>query len=158
MTAEEIAQRLVALMPARAKAAIIGASSEWRTSGVIASATGSSGAQVAQYAKDAPFHEKQWAGNCYIWRLNELGLAVRSILQQQEGRPVKPSTSGPEPMPANPSQTVTEGLLPTERCPTCDDTGDVHRIDGEWLGICDCPAGKVLQDQIDRARAAQGEG
>ncbi|GAA3266085.1 hypothetical protein GCM10020258_34560 [Sphingomonas yabuuchiae] len=28
------------------------------------------------------------------------------------------------------------------RCPDCDDTGDVHRIDGEWLGTCHCPAGK----------------
>ncbi|HKF95126.1 MAG TPA: hypothetical protein VKB96_11120 [Gammaproteobacteria bacterium] len=24
------------------------------------------------------------------------------------------------------------------RCPHCDDTGDVHRADGEWLGECDC--------------------
>jgi len=28
------------------------------------------------------------------------------------------------------------------RCDKCDDTGDVHRIDGEWLGRCDCPAGR----------------
>jgi len=28
----------------------------------------------------------------------------------------------------------------TERCPHCDDTGDVHRADGEWLGECDCSA------------------
>lgn len=27
------------------------------------------------------------------------------------------------------------------RCPGCDGTGDVHRIDGEWLGTCHCPAG-----------------
>jgi len=26
------------------------------------------------------------------------------------------------------------------RCPNCDGTGDVHRIDGEWLGECDCGA------------------
>lgn len=25
-----------------------------------------------------------------------------------------------------------------ERCPYCDDTGDVHRTDGEWLGTCTC--------------------
>ena len=25
------------------------------------------------------------------------------------------------------------------RCPYCDGTGDVHRADGEWLGVCeDC--------------------
>lgn len=28
-----------------------------------------------------------------------------------------------------------------ERCSYCDDTGDVHRPDGEWLGTCGCPAG-----------------
>lgn len=36
------------------------------------------------------------------------------------------------------------------RCPHCDDTGDVHRADGEWLGRCTClagaapPAGRTL--------------
>ncbi len=29
---------------------------------------------------------------------------------------------------------------PVEPCPTCDGTGDVHRADGEWLGVCDCGA------------------
>lgn len=29
----------------------------------------------------------------------------------------------------------------TGRCPHCDGTGDVHRADGEWLGVCDCSAG-----------------
>jgi len=24
------------------------------------------------------------------------------------------------------------------RCEHCDDTGNVHRADGEWLGSCDC--------------------
>lgn len=28
-----------------------------------------------------------------------------------------------------------------QRCKTCDDTGDVHAIDGEWRGRCSCPAG-----------------
>lgn len=28
-----------------------------------------------------------------------------------------------------------------KRCPYCDDTGDVHSIDGEWRGTCECPAG-----------------
>ena len=27
-------------------------------------------------------------------------------------------------------------------CPHCDDTGDVHRVDGEWLGRCTCPQGQ----------------
>ena len=30
---------------------------------------------------------------------------------------------------------------PVKRCPYCDDTGDVHSIDGEWRGTCKCPAG-----------------
>lgn len=29
------------------------------------------------------------------------------------------------------------------RCPYCDDTGDVHGVDGEWRGACTCPAGKA---------------
>ena len=27
-----------------------------------------------------------------------------------------------------------------ERCPHCDDTGDVHSITGEWRGVCSCDA------------------
>ncbi|RDE25169.1 hypothetical protein DV711_06325 [Motiliproteus coralliicola] len=29
-------------------------------------------------------------------------------------------------------------------CENCNDTGDVHSLDGEWRGICSCPAGKNL--------------
>lgn len=29
-----------------------------------------------------------------------------------------------------------------KRCGYCDDTGDVHSIDGEWRGRCTCPAGQ----------------
>lgn len=29
------------------------------------------------------------------------------------------------------------------RCPHCDDTGDVHGLDGEWRGRCACRAGQV---------------
>lgn len=32
---------------------------------------------------------------------------------------------------------------PVERCANCDDTGDVHRADGEWLGECTCSAAPV---------------
>lgn len=28
-----------------------------------------------------------------------------------------------------------------ERCPHCDDTGNVHRPDGTWAGTCTCAAG-----------------
>lgn len=34
-----------------------------------------------------------------------------------------------------------EALKATGRCEYCDDTGDVHSIDGEWRGRCTCPAG-----------------
>lgn len=40
---------------------------------------------------------------------------------------------------------------PVERCPNCDDTGDVHRADGEWLGECDCgsaPVERVEQEAV----------
>jgi hypothetical protein len=33
------------------------------------------------------------------------------------------------------------GLLRRAPCPYCDDTGLVHRADGEFLGGCTCPAG-----------------
>jgi hypothetical protein len=47
-----------------------------------------------------------------------------------------------------------------ERCSTCDGTGDVHRADGEWLGVCDCPEGRVLRAEMaladrDRTLAEQ---
>ena len=32
------------------------------------------------------------------------------------------------------------------RCQYCDNTGDVHRIDGEWLGYCTCPEGVALKN------------
>lgn len=31
---------------------------------------------------------------------------------------------------------------PRIACAHCDDTGDVHRADGEYLGRCACPAGE----------------
>jgi len=40
------------------------------------------------------------------------------------------------------------------RCPYCDDTGDVHSIDGEWRGTCHCPAGQAINAQ----QAAQPTG
>jgi uncharacterized protein (UPF0335 family) len=41
------------------------------------------------------------------------------------------------------------GEIPATSCEYCDDTGDVHRIDGEWLGFCHCEYGKRLQGEID---------
>lgn len=38
-----------------------------------------------------------------------------------------------------------------ERCPTCNDSGDVHRMDGEWLGVCDCPAGTPFRTPAEPA-------
>lgn len=40
-----------------------------------------------------------------------------------------------------------------DRCPSCDGSGDVHNIVGEWCGYCDCPAGEEL-----KARKALPEG
>lgn len=35
------------------------------------------------------------------------------------------------------------GQQPAEQCcEYCDGTGDVHSLDGEWRGTCDCPAGQ----------------
>jgi hypothetical protein len=39
-------------------------------------------------------------------------------------------------------------------CPYCDDTGTVHRADGEWLGACTCPAG--LKKRLTDGRAYCG--
>lgn len=33
----------------------------------------------------------------------------------------------------------------TGRCTSCDDTGDLVRIDGEWMGYCNCEAGLALR-------------
>jgi len=38
-------------------------------------------------------------------------------------------------------------LLRSSRCSYCDDTGDVHRADGEWLGLCDCSAAEFSRLQ-----------
>lgn len=49
---------------------------------------------------------------------------------------------------------------PVARCKYCDDTGDVHGIDGEWRGVCTaCDASKkdaVLQASIDFIRELTG--
>lgn len=34
------------------------------------------------------------------------------------------------------------------RCEYCDDSGDVHSIDGEWRGICICPSGDEIRKRI----------
>lgn len=36
---------------------------------------------------------------------------------------------------------ATTAATPPKACEYCDDTGDVHGLDGEWRGICNCPAG-----------------
>lgn len=48
--------------------------------------------------------------------------------------------------------------IPAKRCPYCDDTGDVHSIDGEWRGRCTCPAGQYAPTPPTApAQDAQGE-
>lgn len=42
-------------------------------------------------------------------------------------------------------------------CGYCDDTGDVHSIDGEWRGYCTCPEGLRLKSECEaRYRAKSG--
>jgi hypothetical protein len=36
------------------------------------------------------------------------------------------------------------------RCEYCDDTGDVHSLDGEWKGSCVCPAGQAPVQQAEK--------
>ncbi|MFA5898095.1 MAG: hypothetical protein WC829_03160 [Hyphomicrobium sp.] len=53
--------------------------------------------------------------------------------------------ASPQPQPV--AQPVQAQLI--ERCPNCDDTGDVNSIDGEWRGVCYCPAGKSINAQAN---------
>ena len=42
-------------------------------------------------------------------------------------------------------------------CPHCDDTGDVHRADGEWRGRCTCLAGQQpAADDVDAEQFRKG--
>lgn len=47
---------------------------------------------------------------------------------------------------------------PAERCPSCDDTGDVVSIDGHWRGYCSCPAGERLRSTPPAASQPWGTG
>lgn len=42
-----------------------------------------------------------------------------------------------------------EVKAPAQRCPYCDDTGDVHTPTGEWRGRCTCPAGTEAPAQAN---------
>lgn len=69
--------------------------------------------------------------------------------------PTMNSSAFPE--PANPisvlasprARTRPDGSL---RCDYCDDTGDVHSIIGDWLGICTCEEGAKLRSELQEAR------
>lgn len=37
-------------------------------------------------------------------------------------------------------------------CSACGGTGDVHSVDGEWRGSCDCPASQWKRDELDAKR------
>ncbi len=43
------------------------------------------------------------------------------------------------------------------RCVYCDDTGDVHSLDGEWRGRCNCPAGAGAATDYELLDAAQDQ-
>lgn len=54
---------------------------------------------------------------------------------------VQSRATPPAVMPAAPSDAV-------RPCEYCDDTGDVHGLDGEWRGVCICPAGAALSQTM----------
>ena len=43
-------------------------------------------------------------------------------------------------------------LRDSELCPYCDGTGDVHRINGEWLGTCHCAAGAKIASRVEQSK------
>lgn len=47
---------------------------------------------------------------------------------------------------------------PASRCEHCDNTGDVHRPDGEWMGECNCQAGRPLAPETWEGSDAHPEG
>lgn len=65
----------------------------------------------------------------HVLACNALGYVGRAILLKGKWEHIgKPTHWMPLPLPP--------------RCEYCDDTGDVHSLDGEWRGLCTCPAGK----------------
>jgi hypothetical protein len=58
------------------------------------------------------------------------------------------------PLYLHPSQSA--GAAASKRCEHCDDTGDVHSIDGEWRGRCTCAAGAAAPDER-KAKACSHE-
>lgn len=53
---------------------------------------------------------------------------------------------------------VTGGERAATPCEYCNGSGDVHRIDGEWLGRCHCEAGKYPSDHGVISAAAANAG
>ena len=68
---------------------------------------------------------------------------VRWADHERTCRKIAALAAAPQPQPV--AQPVQE--QPSERCPNCDDTGDVHSFDGEWRGVCHCPAGQTINAQ-----------
>lgn len=58
------------------------------------------------------------------------------------------------PAPKNRAQEL-RALLDAERCSSCDDSGDLTDLTGEWRGYCICPIGVVLKNRP--AAQPQGE-
>lgn len=70
---------------------------------------------------------------------------------------------GREAIPAGPEGAdlshAGSGESPETLCEYCNGSGDVHRIDGEWLGRCHCQAGKYpSNDDADHAAGANAGG
>ncbi len=43
-----------------------------------------------------------------------------------------------------------------KRCITCNGEGDVHSIDGEWIGYCHCEDGQALENSPPRRAISKG--
>ena len=72
----------------------------------------------------------------------------------EKGREAIPA--GPEGVDLNHAGS---GESPETLCEYCNGSGDVHRIDGEWLGRCHCEAGKYpSDDDADHAAGANAGG
>lgn len=98
----------------------------------------------------------------YHLEADELEQVIQTATQSVQGEPVgyqchscRKTTPPPAPfkayvecdecgaLTASPIAARLTAQQPAEqRCEYCDGTGDVHSLDGEWRGTCDCPAGQ----------------
>lgn len=90
------------------------------------------------------FHAKASDDACEAGR-KALGRAEASADAPDGAELVSRGVGDRAPTATSEAMDVTGGESAATSCEYCDDTGDVHRIDGEWLGFCHCEHGKRLQ-------------